>query len=343
VQPISKIAEAYLEDYKLKHRAGAFAEYAVGHVTRHLGRKMLVDVSDDTVKEYRVTRLREKASSKSINEEVGFLLRLLGERGDAIRAKLKRCKSLKLATGPSVGKAFSEDQKLGLLEAATLPPTTGSKAQKGTRSPYIRPALQVALNTGLRDAEIRNLTWGQIDFESRILTVGRSKTEAGEGRRVPMNASLVAALLEHSRWYTRRIGTVQPEWYVFPGRTGRPVEGKKRPLDTLKPTTSLKTAWRNVKARAGVVGRWHDTRHTLITELAEGAATDQTIMAIAGHVSPQMLKKYSHIRMEAKRAALKTVGTNRNPSSPKAAEEADTNLSTTNDSQSSGAQNWAQQ
>ena len=33
----------------------------------------------------------------------------------------------------------------------------------------------------MRDAEIKNLTWGQIDFEKQYLAVGRSKTEAGEG------------------------------------------------------------------------------------------------------------------------------------------------------------------
>jgi hypothetical protein len=77
--------------------------------------------------------------------------------------------------------------------------------------------------------------------------------------------------------------------------------------------TTLKTAWKNVKKAAGVTGRFHDTRHTLITELAESGAGDQTIMDIAGHVSCQMLARYSHIRMEAKRRALESVGT-RNPS-----------------------------
>ncbi len=52
---------------------------------------------------------------------------------------------------------------------------------------------------------------------------------------------------------------------------------------------------------------WHDNRHTLITDLAESGASDQTIMDIAGHVSKQMLKHYSHIRMEAKRAALESI------------------------------------
>ena len=54
-------------------------------------------------------------------------------------------------------------------------------------------------------------------------------------------------------------------------------------------------------------GRLHDTRHTLITELAEGGAGDETIMDIAGHVSRQMLRHYSHIRMQAKRDALEVV------------------------------------
>jgi integrase len=37
----------------------------------------------------------------------------------------------------------------------------------------------------------------------------------------------------------------------------------------------------------------HGTRHTLITELSESGAGDQTIVNIAGHVSRQMLKHYS--------------------------------------------------
>jgi hypothetical protein len=49
-------------------------------------------------------------------------------------------------------------------------------------------------------------------------------------------------------------------------------------------------------------GRWHDNRHTLITELAESGAGDEVIIGIAGHVSRAMLSRYS-VRMEAKRRA----------------------------------------
>ncbi|WP_334238937.1 site-specific integrase [Terriglobus sp. ADX1] len=71
--------------------------------------------------------------------------------------------------------------------------------------------------------------------------------------------------------------------------------------------TSFKTACRNVRKKATVKGRWHENRHTLITDLAESGAGDQTIMDIAGHVSREMLKHYSHIRMEAKRRAVEGI------------------------------------
>ena len=64
-----------------------------------------------------------------------------------------------------------------------------------------------------------------------------------------------------------------------------------------------------MRERAGVKGRWHDLRHTAITDLAESGAGDQEIMDIAGHVSRQMLSRYSHIRMEAKRRALEAIAT----------------------------------
>jgi len=90
------------------------------------------------------------------------------------------------------------------------------------------------------------------------------------------------------------------DWYLFPF-------GRLHKLVPTRPITTLKTAWANVRERAGVKGRLHDTRHTLITELAEGGAGDETIMDIAGHVSRRMLRHYSHIRMQAKREALEAV------------------------------------
>ena len=56
-----------------------------------------------------------------------------------------------------------------------------------------------------------------------------------------------------------------------------------------------------MKAKAKVKGRWHDNRHTLITDRAEGGAGDETIRDIAGHISKQVLKHYSHTGLLAQK------------------------------------------
>jgi len=258
IRTIKELAEVYLAEYKLRHKSVTFAEYAVGNVTRHLGDRMSLDFSERTVKEYQSRRLGEKAAPKTVNEEVGFLLRLLGDRGDAIRARLKRQKALKLRIHNQVGKAYTPEEKAQLLDRA-----------KSSRSSAIYPALMLALHAGLRDAELRELQWGRVDLSKAFLTVGDSKSEAGEGRTVPLNSELLQALVDYSKWYTKRFGTINPEWYIFPSRIGRPELGKKRPLDPTKPMVTLKTSWKNVKRGAKVKGRWHDNRHTFITGLAE--------------------------------------------------------------------------
>src|SRR5450631_1767160 len=107
----------------------------------------------------------------------------------------------------------------------------------------------------------------------------------------------MVALEAHAAWYIRRFGACRPEWFVF-------AFGTPLPKDPTRPITSFKTAWIKVRLKAGVKGRWHDNRHTLVTELAESGAGDEVIMSIAGHVSRAMLSRYSHVRIEAKRRAL---------------------------------------
>jgi integrase len=290
IRVFGDLADDFFTAYKLRLPDSAtFAEYAVDHLKRLLGSKMVVDFNEAVVTRYQNDRLEETAAPKTINEEVGFLLRILGEPGDIIRARLRKKKMLKLKVRNHPGKAYSEDEKQRMLEEA-------AKA----RSPHIYLALTLALNAGMRDKEIKSLSWSQINFAKRYLAVGRSKTEGGEGRTIPLNSDLYAVFTDYVEWYKHKFGSTKPEWYVFPF-------GKPQPTDPTRHVTTFKTVWTSIRRKAGVKGRWHDNRHTLITELAESGAGDQTIMDIAGHVSKQMLKHYSHIRMEAKRNALETV------------------------------------
>jgi integrase len=286
IRSLEDIIDEYLVGYRLRYRSASFAEYALGHVSRILGTKLVVDIDEAAVLAYQESRLRENAAPKSINEEVRFLLKMVGDPGELIRVRLKKNKQLKLAVGKRIGKAFDSDETERLIERAKI-----------SRSPHMYLAFMLARDAGLRDTEIKTLTWGQINLTAKTLQVGRAKTDAGVGRIVPLNSELYDALIFHRVWYLKRFGATKDEWYLFPW-------GKPRPSDPTRHVTSFKTAWKTMRSNAKVKGRWHDNRHTLITELAESGAGDETIMAIAGHVDRQMLRHYSHIRMKAKRTAL---------------------------------------
>jgi len=294
VRRLKDVIDEYLVGYRLRFRSAAFAEYALGHVSRWLGTKLIVDIDEAVVLGYQENRLRETAAPRSINEEVRFLLKMMGDLGVAIRARLKERRCLKLPVRGRIGKAFDSEETESLARHA-----------KKSKSPHMYPAFMLARNAGLRDAEIRTLSWRQINLKSKSLQVGHAKSNAGAGRIIPMNSDLYDALVAHREWYVGKFAATKDEWYLFP--FGRP-----KPSDPTRHVTSLKTAWNNVRKEAKVTGRWHDNRHTLITELAESGAGEETIFEIAGHVDRHTLRQYSHIRMSAKRVAVESILRTRN-------------------------------
>jgi hypothetical protein len=75
------------------------------------------------------------------------------------------------------------DEKARMLEIA-----------QRLRTPQMYAALALDLNTGLRDKELREIRWQQIDLiQKKTLTVGKSKTDAGTGRVIPLNVAAIAA------------------------------------------------------------------------------------------------------------------------------------------------------
>lgn len=190
-------------------------------------------------------------------------------------------------TTPSVSLGSSGSTSIGLFEVTVSNAVNSVKSNAAMLSPPrtfdLAPGLKVPANAPTISMRMR--LW----------------TEGGEGRTIPLNSDLFAVLTDYVEWYKLKYGPIRPEWYVFPF-------GSPQPTDPTRHVTILKTVWSNIREKAGIKGRWHDNRHTLVTELAESGVGDQTIMDdIAGYVSKQMLRRYSHIQMEAKRNALESV------------------------------------
>jgi integrase len=298
IRTVSEFVKTYLGYYPINHRPKSvvFATQRLANVKRLLGSIMLPDLTEDRIREYIKARLAEpKTSGRTINMELGELSRALGHKWSIIWPKVR-----KLEENHDAGQALSPEAEKRLLTAAA---GDGSP----NRNPMLYPFLCIALSTGMRSGEIAKLRWSSINLADPMLTVGRAKTRAGAGRQIPINADVKLVLENHIRWFERKLGSIRPDWHVFPGRAGKPRSGEQRPLDPLRPISDITTAWDALREKTGVSCRFHDLRHTAATKMAEAGVPESTMLAIMGHMSRAMLERYSHIRLAAKREAVKSL------------------------------------
>ena len=273
-------------------------------VTAALGQRLLCDIGTDEILAYRAARSKEGASNRTVNYEVGCIRgvmkkhRMWAEIAQEFAAlNLK----LKLTENHDVGRALSAEDESKLLAAC------GASA-----APSLLPLFVFARDTGLRSAEMKalrrrdlRLNWKDGIVGSGEVIVPISKTEAGKRRTVPLSPDVCGTL---TLWLSR-FSDGTGDSYVFPRHEVWMLKGGKEArivnVDLSQPVQSWQRAWRTAMKQAGVHYRWHDLRHTFVSRLAEDATTsEQTIKALAGHVSKQMLERYSHIRTHAKEAAI---------------------------------------
>lgn len=260
------------------------------HLKPALGGLLLCDIEAGRIASYQARRKIEGASARTLNKELQVLRQVL--KRDKLWANLQGDVKFERESD-HIGKAMSDEDETALLAACEL-------------NLLLRTVVSLALNTALRKNEIRTLRWRHIDLIDRTLTVGRTKTEGGSGRVIPLNSVAYAALV---RW-AGRFPEAKQDNYVFPACENARLECKEpdmNKIDPSQPIKSWRTAWRRALKDAGLQMRFHDLRHSCITKLAEGQASEQTLMSIAGHLSRKMLEHYSHIRMAAKRAALEAI------------------------------------
>jgi integrase len=132
----------------------------------------------------------------------------------------------------------------------------------------LRDQLLFAMTMGMRLREHIRLSWSQIDFENRTLTLKPEHTKTKKGRTIYLSPQVEEMLLRRKRLVARRFSNSP---YVFPsrGNHGRPVNQNK-------------SAWFKAKREAGIVGRcrYHDLRHTFLTECARMVRDGRTSIAL---------------------------------------------------------------
>jgi site-specific recombinase XerD len=153
------------------------------------------------------------------------------------------------------------------------------------------PEFDLALHTGMRVSEQYGLTWTDVSFARRVLTIRLSKH--GSARHVALNQSAIRSL------ETLRERT---------GRTGFVCGGAAGPRLWFEPVIR--------KAKIADF-HWHDLRHTFASKLTMAGVDLRTVQELMGHKTIAMTVRYSHLAPKHTLAAVERLDA-------PTAEEADT-------------------
>lgn len=156
---------------------------------------------------------------------------------------------------------------------------------------HLRPITLVAMNTGLRRKELFELKWRHVNLITRLLTVEGITSKNKQTRRIPLNSEAFQVL---TAW-KRQCRDTSAEAYVFPGKKGGRL-------------TTITTAWRSVRAAAGLRDfRFHDLRHHFASMLAQAGVDLNTIRALLGHADIKMVLRYAHLAPNGLAVAVEKV------------------------------------
>ncbi len=232
------------------------------------GGKILGEIKPADVETYRGQRKKQdgnKASTQTINNDHIVLKHALNV---AIRRGL-------LVSNPAARVPMPDPQN---ARDRVLSDKEWGKLYQAAK-PHLQPVLLLAYQLGQRLSEIVNLTWDRVDLKRGFVTLRSQDTKTKKPRQVPMTPDVRVTLQQLAKMRslaTRRV-------FLYQGG----------------PLKDFRTTFRTALSDAGVSGfRFHDLRHCAATNLRRAGVDTTTAMQIVGHTSPQMWKRYNHIREE---------------------------------------------
>lgn len=160
-------------------------------------------------------------------------------------------------------------------------------------TPTHRIYLFTLYQTGMRKAEGLHLTWDKVNLDQGYIL---AKGKRDKTRMIPMTPLLRAEL---QKWKDtlelrkRKRGVDGDIPWVFPGRTGKPIEG-------------IYKAIARAKQAAGIDKRVypHLLRHCFGTHVIDGGGDLASLQELLGHAAISTTAIYTHLSMDYKRNAV---------------------------------------
>lgn len=134
---------------------------------------------------------------------------------------------------------------------------------------YLRPLIELAVETGMRRGELLTLRWEHIDLERRVAHLPLTKN--GTSRDVPLSTRASDTLRSLRTGGSETVFTAGPN--------------------------AVRLAWERLRRRVGLEDlHLHDLRHEAVSRLFEKGFNVVEVASISGHRELRMLQRYTHLR-----------------------------------------------
>ena len=159
-----------------------YKNYVYTHIIPYFEKFKLCDIQEDDCQRF-------------LNQYVGKSKAMVSKLRMTLRRIMRKAKKQKLIPDNP-----AEDIVLPQVTQGSRRPITDEERAiilETAKTHYAGAMVLTMLYCGLRPIEVRNLKWADLDFTNDLLTVTKSKTAAGTGRKLPIPPQLKTALLEH--------------------------------------------------------------------------------------------------------------------------------------------------
>lgn len=148
----------------------------------------------------------------------------------------------------------------------------------------------IAVTMGMRKREILHLHRDELNLRKREIDLNPKRIKTRRRREVPVPISdAVYPLLKEA-------AELAPGPYLFPAimqsKPGHPVNPDK-------PQDDNRFYWEQVKEDTGIEVRFHDLRHTAVTNMLEAGMPDYAVRKICGVSEVTMRRIYAHIKAKS--------------------------------------------
>jgi len=270
------LIEKYLKEYSATNKAASSHkrdQSLTDHLLEVFRDYYLPDITTAMIADYKVKRRDEKASPRTINYELTLM-------SHAFNIAIREWEWIKDNPVRNVRKErinnhierwLTQDEEERLLKVSPR---------------WLQKIIVFAINTGLRQSEILDLKWSQVDMARRTITILEQKNRCID--TLPVDETAMDVLRERQR-------DGLPECnLVFPGQNGTRILNR-----------NLFRAFNVATGRAEIDRfRFHDLRHTFATRLVQNGVGIYEVQKLGRWKNSSMVMRYAHHNSDSLRPAI---------------------------------------